>query len=112
MVSLLSSPSSSHSKTVPTPYLACRTLLPIFQCADCLGASPRPSPGRRSIPRSRKNRSAPATEFTAFSQVVRAFDACALTFSMRFVGTSSRKRDRSEEHTSELQSRQYLVCRL
>src|SRR3712207_8448760 len=24
----------------------------------------------------------------------------------------SRRRDRSEEHTSELQSRQYLVCRL
>src|SRR3712207_8560602 len=27
-------------------------------------------------------------------------------------GRSSRDQDRSEEHTSELQSRQYLVCRL
>src|SRR5947209_16281015 len=27
-------------------------------------------------------------------------------------GTSARSRSRSEEHTSELQSRQYLVCRL
>src|SRR3712207_8990515 len=27
-------------------------------------------------------------------------------------GTGSRRRRRSEEHTSELQSRQYLVCRL
>src|SRR3712207_7944410 len=28
------------------------------------------------------------------------------------IGTSSRRLPRSEEHTSELQSRQYLVCRL
>src|SRR3712207_7256374 len=28
------------------------------------------------------------------------------------VGTSNPSEDRSEEHTSELQSRQYLVCRL
>src|SRR3712207_7463053 len=27
-------------------------------------------------------------------------------------GTAARSRSRSEEHTSELQSRQYLVCRL
>src|SRR5438445_8246280 len=27
-------------------------------------------------------------------------------------GTRVRRKDRSEEHTSELQSRQYLVCRL
>src|SRR3712207_7600251 len=27
-------------------------------------------------------------------------------------GRARRRRDRSEEHTSELQSRQYLVCRL
>src|SRR3712207_7909767 len=27
-------------------------------------------------------------------------------------GSASRRRPRSEEHTSELQSRQYLVCRL
>src|SRR5438445_2387382 len=28
------------------------------------------------------------------------------------VATTTRRRSRSEEHTSELQSRQYLVCRL
>src|SRR3712207_7576807 len=30
----------------------------------------------------------------------------------RSVGLAGRRRRRSEEHTSELQSRQYLVCRL
>src|SRR3712207_7894100 len=30
----------------------------------------------------------------------------------RWPSTSTRARSRSEEHTSELQSRQYLVCRL
>src|SRR3712207_7691880 len=30
----------------------------------------------------------------------------------RPVGPAGRREDRSEEHTSELQSRQYLVCRL
>src|SRR3712207_7877848 len=30
----------------------------------------------------------------------------------RFDRATRRRRDRSEEHTSELQSRQYLVCRL
>src|SRR5258707_4093068 len=37
-------------------------------------------------------------------------------FMNRYIGlvliTSARDQDRSEEHTSELQSRQYLVCRL
>src|SRR3712207_7903691 len=31
---------------------------------------------------------------------------------LAFAGTSPEGRERSEEHTSELQSRQYLVCRL
>src|SRR3712207_8105230 len=30
----------------------------------------------------------------------------------RWTGDASKKQRRSEEHTSELQSRQYLVCRL
>src|SRR3712207_8816095 len=30
----------------------------------------------------------------------------------RFIGAFERRGGRSEEHTSELQSRQYLVCRL
>src|SRR5258707_7210057 len=33
-------------------------------------------------------------------------------FFQRRVGAGHEKVDRSEEHTSELQSRQYLVCRL
>src|SRR3712207_8004795 len=41
---------------------------------------------------------------------------CALLFRRRPVGPQGRRawrpRGRSEEHTSELQSRQYLVCRL
>src|SRR3712207_7714375 len=36
----------------------------------------------------------------------------AATSSSSCSPTSSRRRSRSEEHTSELQSRQYLVCRL
>src|SRR3712207_7841863 len=35
-----------------------------------------------------------------------------LTLSVRAIGTSLIDSSRSEEHTSELQSRQYLVCRL
>src|SRR3712207_7494360 len=41
--------------------------------------------------------------------------ACSIAYCLlaagRHVGTAAR-RQRSEEHTSELQSRQYLVCRL
>src|SRR3712207_9480722 len=36
----------------------------------------------------------------------------ARTFSMRALSSTVRVMGRSEEHTSELQSRQYLVCRL
>src|SRR3712207_8378182 len=40
-------------------------------------------------------------------------DALSTTTTSRpLVPTASRQRRRSEEHTSELQSRQYLVCRL
>src|SRR5258707_7333386 len=35
---------------------------------------------------------------------------CCIPFATRAIPKS--ERDRSEEHTSELQSRQYLVCRL
>src|SRR5258707_10860223 len=40
---------------------------------------------------------------------LRAFSTCAFRRDSR---TRAREFDRSEEHTSELQSRQYLVCRL
>src|SRR3712207_7502102 len=37
---------------------------------------------------------------------------CSLTKGLRFMFHSPLQSSRSEEHTSELQSRQYLVCRL
>src|SRR3712207_8951068 len=37
---------------------------------------------------------------------------CAVPCSMPSMSVFSRQEARSEEHTSELQSRQYLVCRL
>src|SRR3712207_8094153 len=37
---------------------------------------------------------------------------CAVSTSMNEIGCGERSHSRSEEHTSELQSRQYLVCRL
>src|SRR3712207_7703221 len=45
-----------------------------------------------------------------FSNVSKKFDGCASSAATPIVMTVFR--DRSEEHTSELQSRQYLVCRL
>src|SRR3712207_8738297 len=36
----------------------------------------------------------------------------ALVVGLQLLGERQRHRERSEEHTSELQSRQYLVCRL
>src|SRR3712207_9303316 len=39
-------------------------------------------------------------------------DDWALSLALRNLGLASFKLGRSEEHTSELQSRQYLVCRL
>src|SRR3712207_6935095 len=38
--------------------------------------------------------------------------ACGQSFVARAIGIAERTPNRSEEHTSELQSRQYLVCRL
>src|SRR3712207_8008271 len=40
------------------------------------------------------------------------FGPCQLTFPEMLVSLTKRSHLRSEEHTSELQSRQYLVCRL
>src|SRR3712207_6898012 len=42
----------------------------------------------------------------------RRLRAEALALSEQTLRRARRKRERSEEHTSELQSRQYLVCRL
>src|SRR3712207_7474416 len=40
------------------------------------------------------------------------FDAACMALVISFVPDADRSVRRSEEHTSELQSRQYLVCRL
>src|SRR3712207_8724935 len=42
----------------------------------------------------------------------RVGDGCPVRLPFHGFHAIPRRRDRSEEHTSELQSRQYLVCRL
>src|SRR3712207_7726260 len=72
------------------------TLFPyttLFRSVRRLRAPRRPSRGRARLVRRR--RPAPAGEAVH-----------------RLVRPEGRRLDRSEEHTSELQSRQYLVCRL
>src|SRR3712207_8483418 len=47
------------------------------------------------------------------TEISRAELACSVSMGLTFdADVSSEDADRSEEHTSELQSRQYLVCRL
>src|SRR3712207_9531683 len=57
-----------------------------------------------ALPISRSSRN--TSRISSFRFSSRAVSLCA---SLRF---SSQRKLRSEEHTSELQSRQYLVCRL
>src|SRR3712207_7246910 len=66
----------------------------------CQTASARPRASTCTV-----GRSAPVDEITS---------ACCQRVSAPAAGTSatSSRKVRSEEHTSELQSRQYLVCRL
>src|SRR5947209_14780290 len=60
----------------------------------------------------------PRSTLFPYTTLFRSIDARMLgkTFEQRFPGIfaicRARGVDRSEEHTSELQSRQYLVCRL
>src|SRR3712207_7856900 len=49
---------------------------------------------------------------TTSSRNIRMQRICERTCELRLCAAGSRESDRSEEHTSELQSRQYLVCRL
>src|SRR5690606_40013478 len=44
--------------------------------------------------------------------IVHSYALDCIDFSARLILTSAEKRSRSEEHTSELQSRENLVCRL
>src|SRR3712207_7705287 len=50
----------------------------------------------------------------ALDSILRAATARGFQVSVHAIGDEANRRllDRSEEHTSELQSRQYLVCRL
>src|SRR3712207_7515505 len=49
---------------------------------------------------------------TRAANVVRSKDRASQALDDRHMEAAERMVDRSEEHTSELQSRQYLVCRL
>src|SRR3712207_8326814 len=49
---------------------------------------------------------------TGYVRVVTQCDETAQAVCLTRTRTRGRRLDRSEEHTSELQSRQYLVCRL
>src|SRR3712207_6922377 len=49
---------------------------------------------------------------TAFGQVTDGMDVVDRIEGLPTDGRDRPREDRSEEHTSELQSRQYLVCRL
>src|SRR5690606_41841677 len=72
-------------------------------------------PTRRSSDLSgSKHRKAPATEQTVHSQTELLLDFAMgyLGTRYRYGGNSPREGFRSEEHTSELQSRENLVCRL
>src|SRR3712207_8478812 len=47
-----------------------------------------------------------------FKQTLRSIAQFSERLKSQYVPQLQKKADRSEEHTSELQSRQYLVCRL
>src|SRR5947209_10885820 len=78
------------------------------------GSAPAPSDQRsRTNAVKAANFSSPTTPliFSAASRVAAEVVPDPASFSLSF-DVSSRAILRSEEHTSELQSRQYLVCRL
>src|SRR3712207_7992272 len=71
-------------------------------CPAGARGSTRSSPAGRTA-------NVPSPNLSASSQATSSSSACANTTA---VHCSRRSHRRSEEHTSELQSRQYLVCRL
>src|SRR5690625_6118388 len=54
----------------------------------------------------------PATGLSIFSLIQRAASSSAVPPISPIIITANDRRNRSEEHTSELQSRGHLVCRL
>src|SRR3712207_7378305 len=83
------------------------TLFPyttLFRSELVVTGTLRPTPGGRLLSRcSRRPRPSAAASRRA---------AAAPPWRGRVRGRAGHRRGRSEEHTSELQSRQYLVCRL
>src|SRR5207249_8562573 len=59
-----------------------------------------------------RNRSDPSCPGLAFTNTLLCGSICHSSFTHRFPNSSKQRRVRSEEHTSELQSRFDLVCRL
>src|SRR3712207_8103073 len=66
----------------------------------------------RSFPSCAASSAAPLASRAAPSAALPASSAAPRARSAAFPAAPSASRARSEEHTSELQSRQYLVCRL
>src|SRR5206468_12979669 len=91
--------------TAPAPSaiytLSLHDALPIFRLQESLG---------RLLPGPSRSRGQPA------DSAIRRFESLKrrqpLEDELYFLGSALMKKDRSEEHTSELQSRSDLVCRL
>src|SRR3712207_7429384 len=64
----------------------------------------------RSAAEARALEAAQQGDVAAFNQLVLSYQTAVYNVALRTIGNPDDAR--SEEHTSELQSRQYLVCRL
>src|ERR1035437_5849557 len=76
--------------------------------------SPRPRPAARNgpAPPPRGKTPPPTPGIYALDHAITAPHPDAVILGLGFATLVPQNGDRSEEHTSELQSRQYLVCRL
>src|SRR3712207_7894662 len=83
--------------------LSLHDALPISRGRSSTSAPSSPTPASSSTTTCPVSRLAPSSSASATS---------GSTFARLKGGPTFRRRSRSEEHTSELQSRQYLVCRL
>src|SRR5205823_14847904 len=97
-----------HRPTLASCTLSLHDALPIYQSAPASARSQQLSPGAPRIP------SLPLAPRKAGSERRRSATPCDQTSPGTPPPTTnpSRHRARSEEHTSELQSLAYLVCRL
>src|SRR3712207_9380987 len=94
------------------------TLFPyttLFRSHPVQHGQPRPAlevQGERLLQALRPQRPAAAAHAASTEETRSWVYSCRGSSSTRSVNPCSTTRPRSEEHTSELQSRQYLVCRL